>query len=546
MNRLALLLLGVVVCIAAVHAETEQEHDADTPIRQSQRAMLAERETATSAHANEDVLGMRLQAVAEGSEATAPLDHARRVSGAAKSFRPNDRMCVMCQFLTQRVQQDLVGGFGGVHSMIAGAGTPPYTMIAGVAPVAAAAGFLELAESDEDLVEVEESDEAGVELTDESEQETEAEEEEAVLLQTEESEEEEESDESEDESEEEESEEEADEESEEESEESLIEVRASEEGDSEEGSEWSTPEYTAESEAAPTPLSLLEEEGEDFQTPQYIDAVFHTVEGEDAESAQTEAEAAAEGTADSSEPAFFESAAVVSQAAAEGEWTTPEFVGSSAPVAASESVEAELTAFVQTGEEEGENGWSTPTYSDEMSSTGAKSYARVIVPAHKEQSLIEAATETVASDAATERLVSARVVTPRVVRSRRARTGTNSRLPVLFHTLKRYRGGDAIVPRPRWNRMEAHTPRRVTQRLIAGMALRNAEHRAYDNLESYCSSRLPESFSKFCRPVLRNFRRITEALSYGDRVPHVCLAVNLCKKDSYAVASVHDRLEERN
>ncbi len=49
----------------------EEEHDADTPIRQAQRAMLQEREVATAAHANEDVLGMRLQAVSEGADVSA-------------------------------------------------------------------------------------------------------------------------------------------------------------------------------------------------------------------------------------------------------------------------------------------------------------------------------------------------------------------------------------------------------------------------------------------------------------------------------------------
>jgi hypothetical protein len=60
--------------------------------------------------------------------------------------------------------------------------------------------------------------------------------------------------------------------------------------------------------------------------------------------------------------------------------------------------DAELTAFVQTGDsDESEDAWTTPAYSDSMqAASGAKSYARVIVPAHKEQSFIEAAsTQTV-------------------------------------------------------------------------------------------------------------------------------------------------------
>jgi hypothetical protein len=135
----------------------------------------------------------------------------------------------------------------------------------------------------------------------------------------------------------------------------------------------------------------------------------------------------------------------------------------------------------------------------------------------------------------TEAQSEVKMIRPRIIRSRRTRTRNG--LPVIFHTAKRYRQSDAIVPRPRWNRHDPHTPRRMSQRLIAGMALRNAEHVAYDRLEAYCSTRLPEMYAKYCRPVLRKFRRITEALSYGDRVSHACMAIGLCKRDSYVTQS---------
>jgi len=285
---------------------------------------------------------------------------------------------------------------------------------------------------------------------------------------------------------------------------------------------------------------LLEEEADDFQTPQYIDAVYQTAEGESSEEETAEVDA---GTTDSSEPAFFESA-TVTQTATEGEWTAPEYSGDAAAPAAVETVEAEMTGFVEVGsDDEGEDGWSTPEYTNaQAEATGAKSYARIIVPAESEQSLIEAAaTETVTSNAAASAEV--KLFTPRIIRSRRSRHAGAK--PIIFHTQKRYRSADAIVPRPRWNRHDPHTPRHMANRLIAGMALRNAEHVAYDRLEAYCSTRLPESYGKYCRPVLRKFRRITEGLSYGDHVNRVCMAANLCKSTSYITHSPHVRLESR-
>jgi len=359
------------------------------------------------------------------------------------------------------------------------------------------------------------------------------------LIQVEASEEDEESDE--EESEEEESEEEESEEEESaEEEESFLQVSSDDEG------EWASPEYTNAAEEVAPATNMLETAADDFQTPQYVDAVYQTTESdaETEESDEAESDEALEGTADSAEPAFFESSAVAASAAQdEGEWTTPEYTGPAAtePAAATESVDAELTSFVQTSEEEE---WSTPTYTDAAAaSNGAKSYARVIVPAAAEQSLIEAAaTETVVSGATSVSESGAALFAPRMIRSRKASRAR----PVIFHTQKRYRSADAIVPRPRWNRLEAHSPRHMRARLLAGMALRNAEHSAYDALESYCSTRLPESYGKYCRPVLRQFRRITEGLSYGDNVNRVCLAVNLCKPTSYMAQSPHDRLAARN
>jgi len=338
----------------------------------------------------------------------------------------------------------------------------------------------------------------------------------------------------------------------------LIEIgegeTASDESDESEETEWTTPAY-ADAEQAPAPIALIEDESEDYQTPQYIDGVYHTVEGEETatEDEQTEADA---GTTDVAETSFFESEGLLSRAANEGEWAEPEYSGE--PAAAHvETVEAELTALLQTAEtliaadsEHNDAEWTTPTYDDAKTSSGAKEYARII-PSAEEPALIEAESEQTQQ-------TEVKTFTPIYIRSRTGRLG--GRFPLrapatinrfrsagadLYHTARRYRAGDSIVPRPRWNRHDPHSPRHAAMRKIAGSALRSAEHNAYDRLEGYCSNRLPESFAKFCRPVLRRFRRITEGLSYGDRIPQVCMSVNLCKQDSYTVASPHDRLEER-
>jgi len=259
------------------------------------------------------------------------------------------------------------------------------------------------------------------------------------------------------------------------------------------------------------------------------------------------------------ETSFFESEGLVSRTADEGEWAEPEYSGEPA-AAQTETVEAELTALLQTAqtliaadsdETEGE-AWTTPTYDESKSSSGAKEYARIIHTA-EEPALIEAESESEQTQQ-----TEVKTFTPRYIRSRTGRLGGRFPLAVpatinrfrsagadMYHTARRYRAGDSVVPRPRWNRHDPHSPRHAAMRKIAGSALRSAEHSAYDRLEGYCSSRLPESFAKFCRPVLRRFRRITEGLSYGDRIPQVCMGVNLCKQASYAVASPHDRLEER-
>jgi len=448
----------------------------DTPMRQAQRAMITERESATSTHANEDVLGMRLQAVSEGSEK--PQIRGRRISGASSSFKPNDKMCVMCQFLTQRIQQQMMGSVGLHHHYYGyGAdGLPPYSMMTGVGPA---------------LVEV---------RGDESEEADEAEEDEDEA-----------------------DEEEEEEEGEEEVGQSFVEVQSDEEGET----EWTTPEYSMieEAEASKAHDSNLEEEGEEFQAPEYIDAVYQNNNEEEMTEAEI-AEADA-GTADSSEPSFFESEALVNKNEDESEWTTPEYTSEKAEV----PVESSL---LQVAEEE-EDGWTTPTYTDVATSSDKKEYARILLPETKEEeepSLIESTSDQAAKG-------EVKYFRPRITNSR----GGRGKVRIQFHTPRRYRAADGGFGRPRWHRRYGqHIHHRAMAHVLANGAFRAAEHAAYDQLEVYCSTRLPESYGKYCRPMLRNFRHVTEGLRYGDRIGQVCMQVNLCKRDSYITGSPHDQI----
>jgi hypothetical protein len=534
---LCLLAIGLVVAEVVptetndaedVEGEAEETLESDTPTRQAQRAMLAERETATAAHRDEDVLSMRMMQVEEGADATAekrkkkksPASRGRRVSGAARSFLPNDKMCVMCQFLTERISLDLIGHanpsianpYGGYH--YGSDGNPPMAMIGAVAPAGKGGdSFLEVTEEDEEADE--EGEEEADELETEEADEVEAEEEESedlALLQISEEEEEETEDESEDESE-----EEADEEAEDESEE---EASISDETEEEAASEWTTPLYAMAETAATTSTASDSEENGDYQTPQYVDGVYQNTAEEVTEEDQAETDA---GTADLSEPTFFESQATVNTAD-DTEWTTPEYSSDKA-----EAPIAEATAFLEVGQSQG---WTTPTYSDSaVESTGKKEYARILTTEEEEEeetesSLIEQAAES-----------EVKFFSPRIIRSR----GGRGNVRVVFHTPRRYRASDAIVPRPRWNRHGHHTPHRAMAHITGGAQFRMAEHAAYDRLETYCSTRLPEVYGRYCRPILRNFRHITEGLRYGDRVGQVCMQVNLCKKTSYIAKSPHVR-----
>jgi len=196
-------------------------------------------------------------------------------------------------------------------------------------------------------------------------------------------------------------------------------------------------------------------------------------------------------------------------------------------------------------EGEAEAGWQTPTYSDSQaqSQSSSKQYARIIATVKPENSLLEAAAhETAANSAEVKRFLPRAIVSlaTEALRSGDRLRFRNSKRRRSAYTPRRYASGDRLFARPRWNRNDPHSPRHPTaQRMEATRIYELATHVAYDKLEAYCSTRLPEMYGKFCRPVLQVFRPLTEGLRYGDRVEQVCMNIKLCPRKSYVRKRPH-------
>lgn len=560
------------------------ESDAETPTRQAQRSHMAERQ--------QQVLSMRMQqvdqqsAISSEAEASASTEterrrvrrwrkrggrpFAHRVSGAARSFAPNDRMCVLCQFMVQRAQQDLATMYGvtvGPEGLSAGlataaATTPSVFVFAEENSETAALDEAEDEADAEDEVSTEEAEELEDEQADEAddEEDTESEDED------EEESEEEESDESEDEAEddsedesEDESEEETDSEDEEEAEDedaAFLQIAEVESESDETEGEWTTPEFTNENK--PITAALIEQraaqradnEGE-WTTPEFLpEAAHEEVEmatadiAENAEAAEAEEAEAVPENHDQVETVFFESnAKAKSDEGEDSEWTTPEY--------ALAETKAKVSAKGE-DESEGEGGaeWQAPEYSDSMAANSdLKEYAKVIAPVGEVPSgiLLEAA------NAADTTIFRPRTIRrrggrgrrgPRRMRSRRYYKKGPARHATVAATPYRYKVSDRLVARPRWNRFDPFSPRHPNpQREAARAQFDKATHLSYDRLEAYCSTRLPELFGKFCRVVLRRFRKVAEGLRYGDRPNQVCMAIKMCPRGSYVRKSPHNVLK---
>jgi len=260
------------------------------------------------------------------------------------------------------------------------------------------------------------------------------------------------------------------------------------------------------------------------------------VEMATAEVSEADAEESVAEDHDHVEPAFFESAAKAKttgedESESDTEWTTPEYALTELKSKAKGEGE---------GQEEGASEWQAPEYSDSMqTSSGVKEYAKVI----------PAATEAAPSGILLESVASAEseaVFRPRSMGRRRfGRGGRNisggRRHATVGATPLRYKVSDRLVARPRWNRFDPYSPRHPNpQRELARAQFEKVTHLSYDRLEAYCSTRLPELFGKFCRVVLRRFRKVAEGLRYGDRPNQVCMAVKMCPQGSYVRKNPHN------
>jgi len=481
---------------------------------------------------------------------------------------------VLCQFLVQRAQGDIASMYGvnvGPEGLSAGlataaAHTPSVFVFAEEDAQVSAFDEAEEASEDEEAseqedelqldeaeeLEDEEAEEAEEESEDEdsTESEEESDEEEEAEEDTEEESEAETEEESESENEEETASESEDEETAEDEDAAFLQIAevAAEEGEGEADSEWTTPEYANEQNAITPALieqraaARAESEGE-WTTPEYTpEPVQEQVEMATAEVA----EAAPENTEhDHVEAAFFESAAKATgqdEGESDSEWTTPEYTLAELKSKATPKAHGEGQGESQ---EEGGSEWQAPEYSDSMQAvSGLKEYAKVIPAATEAPSGI--LLESVASAAESAMIFRPRYIGRRMRRQPPRQPGNRNaaggrRHGTVAATPLRYKVADRLVARPRWNRFDPFSPRHPNpQREQARAQFEKVTHLSYDRLEAYCSTRLPELFGKFCRVVLRRFRKVAEGLRYGDRPNQVCMAVKMCPQGSYVRKNPHN------
>jgi len=112
---------------------------------------------------------------------------------------------------------------------------------------------------------------------------------------------------------------------------------------------------------------------------------------------------------------------------------------------------------------------------------------------------------------------------------------------------RRFRLADALHSRPRWNRWDPTVkPHPDPARAKAREMWHHLMQMTYDRLEGYCSTRLPEQFTPFCRPLLRRFRVVAEGIRYGDRPNQICMRTRFCPRGSYVRRSPHNVFKHIN
>lgn len=622
------------------------ELNGDSPVRQAQRARRDERVQPQGVSLMETAAGVDKYHGANGPALN-------RLTGAAKTFHPNDQMCVMCQFLVQRVQLDMahfnvLGGFLGVKS--AGAGGKDNAAAggdnAGAKAAAEESSFLEIAsafgadDASKDWEAEDAEDAAAMELAAKQElaeadgnwdavaaleakshavvqaaEEMAAEDAEAT------------GDEDESEEEDEEVEEDGAEFEEEDSEHAVAQQLAAS-SFAEAGAEVITSGLTA----------VERREMEEVMAEMRDDRVAESVNKQLADGMETtpvmvEAGAAAKSDDEAGDEAALGDAfeheldlsadekedlshTLHGDAEADSEFTTPSYnadgQSESSFESDSEVVEAQTSdsadedmALLQVAEEESaaaEEDESEDAEADaaaeeelegmadnvQLVETAAnphapRSYARTLHVAdadaaqpvlaemsgthasfHSNGGLAQVYTrQQMAADAHAQRCYTEAKIVSRVKKCerienttrRRCKVTTKKRVPAgcgsdsgsgrrvvgISNSPRRFRLADALHSRPRWNRWDPTVkPHPDPARAKAREMWHHLMQMTYDRLEGYCSTRLPEQFTPFCRPLLRRFRVVAEGIRYGDRPNQICMRTRFCPRGSYVRRSPHN------
>lgn len=583
----------------------------DSPVRQSQRLRVSER----AASAEDGVSFLQSASHVHGGAAEVPGPALNRLTGAAKTYHPNDQMCVMCQFLVQRTQLDMahfnaIGGFVGLKA--AGANGAANAAAGGKDAGAKAETeegfFIELGSSfgagddSGDWAAEDAEDAAAMEIAAKSELaetdgdwdavaalEEKAHAIDAVVAEQEAEDSEEEGEDSEDEE---------DDASEEETEESVASQVAA----------AAFSETSATTVAADGLTAVERAEMQSVLSEMHNEAVADSVSAQIAEGMETtpvmvEADAQARAAHDSEDQDMVEEEVEVTpDMLSNGDRST--FIN-----ALGESFDSELNlsadekedmSSLLTGDKNEDSDWASPSYNADGSAGEVSGESQVVEAATDDSEdavflqIDEAETETEtetadadaaadSEDAADESMGIAENVelievaaNPLATRSyartlhqadsdlrapvfaevsgahaafqsagglaqvsRRARRGPRG--VGVANSPRRFRLADALNGRPRWNRFDPTVkPHPDPARAQAREMWHRLMQMTYDRLEGYCSTRLPEQFTPFCRPLLRRFRVVAEGIRYGDRPNQICMRTRFCPRGSYVRRSPHN------
>jgi len=587
---MAKVALGLaLLCVVAVSFASESmgwvdELNNDSPIRQAQRERHSEREAAATAMDGVSLLESSARASSRG-----PAQN--RITGAVKTFNPNDNMCVMCQFLVQRIQLDMahfnvMGGFVGANTKGTGGAANAATGGAGASAKGDDFFFLQIAEGEEAEAEAEEEDEDEADEEDEETDEMEeadsngdmeadwvAEDREvAVALEIE-----------------------------------AKKQLAEEEGDintlealeikskaeDEEGTEnerSAAPSTSLTETSAEVASGLSSEEQNEMEAvlretrdDRVADSVEKQIEEGMAETpvmieADSEDESDSEDMIDEEVTADMISNGqrkqlmgdlaksfdkdldlsndeVADLVAMKEDKSADEFDGFTSPVynadghadaiEAGDVVEAEVPStdnvFLQTAEEEEDE-------TEEESDSGMADNIEFIelghrphIPRRYARVLHRAEKKPIAPVFAEMSGQHASFQSNGGLANVYRRGAPRPRGVGIANSPRRFRLADALSSRPRWNRFDPTVqPHPNAQRTKAREMWHRLMQMTYDRLEGYCSTRLPEQFTPFCRPLLRRFRVVAEGIRYGDRPNQVCMRTKFCPKGTYVRRSPHN------